>query len=177
MHHFRFISYLPLLLALGWLGGCGGAEPVAPTIHGQLVTIGLTAPGGSAVQFLGNLADSFGWEGQVAQNSLLRQAVEEGAFEDKVEPFLLSLFFKNGFSVLPLVGDGHQFTRDTVVQGLVQGGRFLVPTRNSIKIIFLQPVINAQIVYPQDGEQPQIFTLDKTGVVAVRRSQLEQYLR
>jgi hypothetical protein len=34
-----------------------------------------------------------------------------------------------------------------------------------------------QIIYPQDGQSPQVFTVSGTGIIAVRRSQLEQYLQ
>ena len=50
-------------------------------------------------------------------------------------------------------------------------------SREPLKLIFLGEVDNIQIVYPQDGQPPQIFTVSGTGIVAVRRSELEQYLQ
>lgn len=144
---------------------------------GILETAFQKAPPGSTSQYLARLADEFGWEEQVGQNPLLKEAIESGAFDERVEPFLLGLFYHNGFSVLSHVGESHQFARDTVVRGAVDTSRLLVTTRKPIRIIFLKPVQNVQIVYYQDGEEPQVFTLNEAAVVSVRRSLLEQYLR
>lgn len=182
------------LLALAQIGGCstavdstegppgGETERVAeengdPFASGVLNVIADSAPAGSVSLFLARLAAGFGWEDQVAQNALLHKAVLEEQFEQRVEPFLLTLYYQNGFSVLPVVGEGHQFNRDTVVRGAVGSSRLLVTNRNPIRIIFLQPVENVQIVYHQDGEQPQVFSVDEQAVVAVRQSLLKYYLR
>lgn len=175
------------LLALAQIGGCSTAvdssegppaeENGDPFAGGVLNVIADSAPAGSASLFLARLAAGFGWEDQVAQNALLHKAVLEEQFEQRVEPFLLTLYYQNGFSVLPVVGEGHQFNRDTVVRGAVGSSRLLVTNRNPIRIIFLQPVENVQIVYHQDGEQPQVFSVDEQAVVAVRQSLLKYYLR
>lgn len=190
-------------LALAWsLGGCGlfgGADATEPTgpadaggrtagapgaqapqgpfAAGVLNTVAQKAPPGSATQLLARLAAEFGWEDQVAQNPLLKEAVDAGEFAERVEPLLLGLYYKNGFSVLPVVGEGHQFNRDSVVRGAIGSSRLLVATREQVRIIFLQPVQNVQIVYWQDGIEPQVFTVDKNAVVTVRKSLLKQYLR
>jgi hypothetical protein len=152
-------------------------EPPDPFAEGMLNAIGHMAPGNTPTQFLARIAQQLGWEGGLAGNTLLRIAVEEEEFAAKVEPFLYALFYKNGFSVLPQVGEGHQFSRDSLVRGPVGAGTFLVTTRQPVRIIFVKAASNVQIVYPQDGVQPQIFALDEQGVVAVRRSLLEHYLR
>lgn len=150
-------------------------EPVLP--GGVLRNIVKDAPPASAPQYLALLADQFGWEQEVAQNEMLAQAIEGGDFEGQVEPFLLALFFQHGFSVLPRVGEGHQFSRDTVVRGLLGSARYLVTTRNQVRIVLLQPVRNVEIVYPKDGAQPQIFSIDRESVISIRASRLDHYLR
>src|SRR5579863_9680709 len=71
---------------------------------GLLKTIGAQAPPNSPAQFLAHIADDLGWESQVSQNAPLGRAVERKEFEQVVLPYLLSLYYKNGFSVLPRVG-------------------------------------------------------------------------
>lgn len=176
------------------LGGCGifgfffgddeagenlkqAEEPPDPFEEGMLKAIGHMAPGGSPSQYLSRIAEEMGWEGEVAGNTLLRIAVETKDFAGRVEPFLYALFYKNGFSVLPQVGEGHQFSRDSLVRGVVETGTFLVTTREQVRIIFVKEVGSVQIVYPQDGVQPQIFSLSEKGIIIVRRSLLERYLR
>jgi len=174
-----------LLMLIGGCSGAGpsnpskpaGEAPKDPAATGVLKSIGALAPANSPTQFLARIADGLGWESQVAENDLLRKAVERHEFEPVVMPFLLALFYRNGFSVLPRIGEGHQFGRDTIVRGVSGTSRFLVTSREPLKLIFLGAVDNIQIVYPQDGQPPQVFTVSGTGVVAVRRSQLEQYLQ
>jgi hypothetical protein len=153
------------------------AESKETPPEGTLKVIATVAPGNSATQLLARIADDLGWESQVAQDAPLRKAVEKGDFDRNVLPFLLALYYRNGFSVLPRVGEGHQFARDSIVRGVVGTSRLLVTTRDPLKLIFLDAVDNVQVVYPQDGQSPQIFTLNGKGVIAVRRSQLEQYLQ
>ncbi len=151
--------------------------PPDPFANGMLNAIGQLAPGNSPSQFLAGIARQLGWEIELTGNTLLRNAVEEEQFKERVEPYLLSLFYKNGFSVLPTVGEGHQFARDSLVRGDVGAGKFLVTTRERVRLIFVRPLDNVQIVYPRDGTQPQIFTLDDKGVISVRSSLLKEYLR
>lgn len=191
------VAVLAAALALGgcglfsWFGGDKPAAPAGeagqpapdpqqaaqPFPEGMLNTVADRAPAGSPSQYLAQLAREFGWEKEVAENTLLRQAVESGNFAGKVEPFLLAMFFRHGYSVLPSVGEGHQFSRDTIVRGPVSNTRTLVTTRDRVRLVFLTPPQNLQIVYPQDGEQPQIFALGSQGIIAVRKSLLESYLR
>ena len=177
-----------LLLALGGCSlftksatptsGEAAAEPPKDAFSdGMLKAIGAQAPANSPAQFLARIADEFGWESQVSQNAPLRKAVERKEFDQVVLPFLLSLYYKHGFSVLPRVGEGNQFARDTIVRGVSGTSRLLVTSREPVKLIFLGAVDNVQIVYPQDGQPPQIFTVSGTGTVSVRKSQLEQYLQ
>ena len=190
---------LALVLAVlpggcSWLGLGGSEKPAAVTLAvegqpgaeqkpesvlpgGVLGNIASKAPPKSPVHYLALLAEQFGWEQQVAQNTLLAEAVQEQAWDERVEPFMLGLFFSKGFSVLPAVGDGHEFSRDAVVNGPLSQVRLLVTTRRPIRIVLLHPATNVEIVYPQDGEQPQLFTLDPAGNVVVRQSRLAQYLR
>jgi len=201
MRHSRAIAISLLALALG-LGGCSwfggskpapqaaeapagsgqaagaeGAQPQGPFAAGVLNTIAQRAPAGSPTQLLAQLAAQFGWEDQVAHNPLLKQDVLDGQFAERVEPALLGLYYKNGFSVLPVVGEGHQFSRDTVVQGALGSSRLLVTNRKAIRIIFLRPVQNIEIVYYQDGIEPQVFSVSPQAVVAVRKSLVKYYLR
>ena len=158
--------------------GDAAAQQEERIIEGGLLdTIFDQAPPGSVAQYLARIAGQLGWEPQVAQNTLLKNAISDGAWEDKVEPMLLGLFYGNGFSVLPSVGENHQFGRDSIVRGAVKSTRLLVTNRHPIRIIFLRPVANLELVYHQDGEQPQVFALSSAAVIAVRRSQLAQYLR
>ncbi len=167
-----------LLAACSWLGLGGGVEePDDPFKEGVLKAVAHLAPPNSTSQFLSRIAEQLGWEQEVTQNTLLRVAVQEEEFDEKVEPYLLSVFFAKGFSVLPSVGEGHQFSRDSIVRGSVADNKFLVTTRELVRIIFLQPMENVQIIYPQDGTQPQIFSPDPEGILAVRKSLSEQYLR
>lgn len=196
---------LPLLLLTALAlspGGCswfgGGSEPPAaeagppapgteaagataaeqgPFAGGVLNSIAEQAPPGSATQLLARLAAEYGWEDQVAQNPQLKQAIADGDFADRVEPLLLGLYYRNGWSVLPVVGAGHEFNRDTIVRGAVGSSRLYVATRKKVRIIFLRPVQNVQIVYHQDGEEPQVFAVSDQAVVAVRQSLLKYYLR
>ena len=92
-------------------------------------------------------------------------------------PFLLSLYYKHGYSILPRVGEGHQFGRDSIVRGVSGTSRLLVTSKEPLKLIFLGAVENVQIIYPQDGQPPQIFAVSSAGTIAVRKSQLEQYLQ
>jgi len=182
----------PLLLAVvfaatvagcGWFGkattpdasgaGAAGDDPFA---DGVLRVIVSKAPPASASQALASIADQLGWESQLQQNGLLRQAILSGEFEQRVQPFLLSLFFRNGYSVLPTVGDGHQVNRDSIIRGVAGDNRILVSTRDAVRIIFLAPVKNVQVIYPQDGTEPQVFTVEG-GVVSVRKSFSDQFLR
>ena len=174
------------LLLLLLTGGCSSSSPPSrppgegqkdPNAEGVLKSIGALAPANSPTQFLARIADGLGWESQVGENEPLRKAVQRREFEPVVLPYLLALFYRNGFSVLPRVGEGHQFARDTIVRGVTGTSRLLVTSHEPLKLIFLGAVDNIQIVYPQDGQPPQIFTVSGTGVVAVRRSQLEQYLQ
>ena len=70
-------------------------------------------------------------------------------------------------------------SRPTMPNGIFPGAptRVLVTERKAVRLIFLRRVDNVQIVYPQDGEQPQVFSVDAQSVVAVRQSLLKQYLR
>ncbi len=173
------------LSGCSWFGSDTPEEVVPPTVAeeaqtetpGLLRSIAELAPAGSTAQYLGQIADDLGWEVQVAQNTQLRAAVADEAFDERVEPALLSLYFRNGFSILPIVGNGHQFGRDTVVRGVIGSARLLVTTREPLRIIFLQPVQDVLVIYPIDGEQPQVFSLDSSAVINVRRSLLEHYLR
>jgi hypothetical protein len=203
MRHFRPLAIAVLALALG-VGGCShagagttppeaaagaaqaqggpgsagkGAAPQGPFAPGVLNVIAQRAPAGSPTQLLARLAAGFGWEQQVAHDPLLQQDVLAGQFADRVEPYLLGLYYKNGFSVLPVVGEGHEFNRDTVVQGAIGSARLLVTNRKPIRIIFLRPVQNVQIVYYQDGVEPQVFSVSDQAVVAVRQSLVKYYLR
>lgn len=155
--------------ANGGVPGAGGS--------GLLNTIGTEAPKKSPSRLLGRLASDFGWEDQVAQNVLLKKAVADEDFDERVEPYLFSLFFNNGFSVLPVVGEGHQFTRDSLVRGALANTRVLVATRNKIRIIFVNDVEDVTLVYPRDGEPPQVFTLDEEARITIRKSLLDQYIR
>jgi hypothetical protein len=177
----------------GWFGGGSTSSAEAPTgpqgpgaqarqeqgpfAPGVLNVIAQKAPPGSATQLLARLAAEFGWEPQVAQDPLLKQAVLGGDFEERVEPHLLGLYYKNGWSVLPVVGEGHMFNRDSVVQGAIGSTRLLVTNRKTVRIIFLRPVQNVEIVYYQDGEEPQVFSVSDQSVVAVRQSLAKYYLR
>jgi hypothetical protein len=154
-----------------------GAEPPSVLPGGVLRNIATAAPPQTPAQYLALLADQFGWEPAVAQNEILAKAVESGDMEGQVEPFLLGLFYRNGFAVLPQVGEGHEFSRDSVVRGPLGSARYLVTTRKPVRIILLAPTQNAEIVYPQDGEQPQVFSLEKESSVTVRTSRTEHYLR
>ena len=176
--------YLLVLAAAGLLSGCGlfsfffGDEDAPdPFAGGILNAIGQLAPANSPSQFLAGIAGQLGLEEEVARNVLLKQAVEEKEFSRKVEPYLISLFYKAGYSILPSVGEGHQFSRHSLVRGEVGAAKFLVTTRDPIRLIFVKPVGNVQIVYPKDGSQPQIFALDEKSVIAVRGSLLNEYLR
>ncbi len=188
------LAGLAALALLALLAGCGAAEDslggaeAAPPAAGEaeeagglpegvLGTVALEAPGGSPAQFLARLAAEFGWEEQVAQNAPLQRAVRERRYEDKVVPFLLALYYRNGFSVLPKVGEGHQFNRDTVVRGAVASSRLLVTTREPVRIIFIEPVQNVQIVHHQDATPPRVFSISDESVVSVRESLLKWYLR
>lgn len=189
---------LALLLAVALSGGCslfGGKTPAAPAAGaagaapaegqapqepgaaGVLAIIAQTAPPSSPTQLLAHLAAEFGWEEQVTANPLVKEAVQNKEFKERVEPFLLGLYYKNGFSVLPVVGEGHEFNRDTVVQGVLGSSRLLVTNRESVRIIFLRPVQNVEIVYHQDGIEPQVFSVSDQSVVAVRQSTAKYYLR
>ncbi len=183
----QMACWLALALIATSLAGCswfGSGKPALadtpegadPFADGVLRVIVAKAPPGSTSQFLAGIADQLGWESQLTQNTLLRQAILGGQFEQRVQPFLLSLFFRNGYTVLPSVGDGHEIRRDTIIRGVAGVGRLLIGTRDAVRIIFLGPVQNVQLVYPQDGKEPQVFTIDG-GVVAVRPSLSAQYLR
>jgi hypothetical protein len=148
-----------------------------PFAGGVLNVIAQQAPPGSSTQVLARLALEFGWEEQVAQDPLLKQAVLAGKFEERVQPALLGLYYHNGFSILPMVGEGHQFNRDSIVKGAIGSSRLLVTTRNAVRIIFLQPVQNVEIVYYQDGEEPQVYSVSDQAVIAVRQSLAKYYLR
>lgn len=169
-----------LLGSCGWFGGKAAAPdapaPEDPFAEGMLRVIMAKAPPGSVSQALAAIAEQLGWESQLQQNTLLKQAILSGQFDQRVQPFLLSLFFRNGYSVLPTVGEGHQVNRDTIIRGVGGDNRILVSTRDPVRIIFLTPVKNVQVVYPQDGAEPQVFTMDG-GVVAVRKSYSDLFLR
>jgi hypothetical protein len=175
------------MMVVALAGGCSffgknatsapGETPKDAFSDGMLKAIGAQAPANSPAQFLARIADDLGWESQVSQNAPLRSAVEHKEFEQVVMPFLLSLYYKNGFSVLPRVGEGNQFARNTIVRGVAGASRLLVTTREPLKLIFLGAVDNVQIIYPQDGLPPQVFAVNGAGTLAVRKSQLEQYLQ
>jgi hypothetical protein len=170
------------LAGCGWFGKSTSAPAEAaadgedPFAAGVLKVIVARAPPASPSQSLASIADQLGWENQLQQNGLLRQAILSGQFEQRVQPFLLSLFFRNGYTVLPMVGDGHQVNRDSIIRGVAGDNRILVSTRDAVRIIFLGPVRNVQVIYPQDGTEPQVFTIEG-GVVAVRKSYSDQFLR
>ena len=172
------LAALLLLSACSLFRGSGTPEEKKdPFADGLLKSIGALAPANSPTQFLARIADDLGWESQIAQNAPLRKALENREYDQVVLPFLLSLYYRNGFSVLPRVGEGHQFGRDSIVRGVTGTSRLLVTSREPLKLIFLGPIENVQIIYPQDGQSPQVFTVSGTGVIAVRRSRLEQYLQ
>lgn len=191
---FQSVGVLLLVVALptgiltgcGWISGLFGKPPTQavadapppedPFADGVLRVIVSKAPPGSPSQSLAAVADQLGWESQLQQNGLLRQAILSGQFDQRVQPFLLSLFFRNGYSVLPTVGDGHQVNRDSIIQGVAGDNRILVSTRDAVRIIFLSAVKNVQVIYPQDGHEPQVFSIG-SGVVAVRKSFSDQFLR
>lgn len=154
-------------------GGVAGAMPSEP---GMLQMVALGAPPGSISQYLAELADELGWEADVRADPFLREAVDAGAYDERVEPRLLGLFFRKGFSVLPVVGEGHEFTRDTVIRGAVSNSRFLVKAAEPIRIIFLDRVDNIVIIYRKNGRQPQVFNRIAQGSVALRESRLDYYL-
>ena len=177
----RWISFC-VGCAVGMIvSGCGifsgeDVEPPDPFANGVLNTTAHRAPPNSTVQFLARMADQLGWEVDVAQDLLLRESVEEEHFQEKVQPRLLGLFFKNGFSVLPRLGEGHEFTHDTLVQGDVAHSRYLVKTREKIRIIFIGMAENIVIVYPKDGKQPQVFNRNPDSTVALRASKFDRFI-
>jgi hypothetical protein len=150
--------------------------PKDPYPDGVLKSAVNLAPPGSAAQFLALLADDFGWEEEINQDQMLRQAIAANAFQERVEPRLLGLFFKRGFSVLPSAGEGHEFSRDSVVRGPVAHRTFLVRAKGPVRIIFLDQADNVVLIYPKSGEPPQVFSRIQTSTVAVRESRSEQYL-
>ena len=161
--------------------GPGGTEPspnapADPFGQGVLKAVVNEAPPGSPAQYLAVLADDFGWETEVNQDLLLRRAIAAQEFQERVEPRLLGLFFKRGFSVFPSVGEGHEFSRDTLVRGAVANRQFLVRAKGPVRIIFLEPADNIVIVYAKNAEQPQIFSRVQTSTVAVRESRSELHL-
>ncbi|MDH5753447.1 MAG: hypothetical protein OEZ59_13635 [Deltaproteobacteria bacterium] len=187
---------LALLLLLAALSGCGGKsatppeettgaqgekkkvfDPNNPFAAGVLNAIAEIAPEKSPSRLLGRIAAELGWEEQVAENVRLRKAVEDEKFEENVQSYLLGLYYNNGFTVLPVVGEGHQFARNSIVRGAVANTRLLVTNREKLYLLFLGKVENIQIVYHKDGVQPQVFTLDPNAVIALRQSHLEHYLR
>lgn len=191
---------LVLLIALVVvaLGGCGlfgffGGEPATeeekkaaeeeereakdPFSQGMLAAIANLAPEDSNSKTLAAIAEQLGWEQALSRNKLLRKAVEEEDFEERVEPYLISLFYRNGFSVMPRLGEGHQISRDTLVRGAVGTERHLIMTREEVRIIFLGEVQGLQLIYPRDGTPPQIFTRDETGTIAVRASLVKDQMR
>jgi len=91
--------------------GDGQGEPQGPFSKGILQGVAHIAPVNTKAAVLAGIASQLGWENDVTQNTLLRDAAENGDFEEKVEPYLLTLFYKKGFSVLPSVGEGHEFSR------------------------------------------------------------------
>lgn len=165
------------LWAAAGCGWFGPSEPAPdPFAGGTLNGVAHLAPAGSESAFLARLADDMGWEEAVARDALLRESAREGAFADKVRSRLLGLFFRQGFSVLPTLGEGHEFTRDTLVRGKVADSRYLVRTREAIRIIFVELAQNVVIIYPKDGTEPQVFTRRPESSVALRASRLELYL-
>lgn len=180
-------GFAPALLAVMLIlpmGGCslfgfGDDETQEEDIFaaGMLKAIAGTAPRGSNSQYLAGIADQFGWEKSLARNKLLRTAVEEEEFKSRVEPYLISLFYRNGFSVLPRLGEGHQISRDTLVRGAAGTSRYLVMTREQVRIIFLGKVEGVQLIYPRDGTEPQIFSRDEKGTIAVRASLVKDQMR
>jgi len=198
-HHFpRIVTPLILTWLVTGIAGCSWLstpKPAAPEgsnaateataeekakdpfSAGLLGAIAETAPEGSPSRLLARIAAEKGWESQVAQNVRLKKAIEDEAFEEQIESYLLGLYYNNGFSVLPVVGEGHQFSRDTLVRGAVSNTRLLVTNRKLVNILFLGPVQNVQLVYHQDGEQPKVITLDPKAIITIRQSLLEQYLR
>lgn len=176
---------LATLLALAGLvpalAACGlfAKAPPAPDpfAEGVLNAAAQRAPAASASQSLALLAREMGWEQEVSENGMLRKAIAGNAFQAQVEPFLMALFYKHGYSILSQAGEGHEFSRDTVLRGPASNVRFLVTTRRSIHVIFLGPTDNVQLIYPQDGEPPQVYALRPDGALAVRQSRLETYLR
>jgi len=152
------------------------ARPPAPFSLGVLREAVNQAPPGSASQFLATIADELRWEEDVNQDLALRQAISEGQFDERVEPRLLGLFFRKGFSVLPSVGEGHEFARDSIVRGPAANRRFFARSRDPVRIIFLDQVDNIVIIYPKNAGQPQVFNRIPTSSVALRESRLDQYL-
>ena len=185
----RLALLIALVVALA--GGCGlfdffsddpktaEEEKAAkdPFTQGMLKAIANLAPPKSNSQYLAGIADQMGWEQALSRNKLLRKAVEEEEFEEKVEPYLISLFYRNGYSVMPQLGEGHQIARDTLVRGGVGTDRYLIMTREPVRIIFLGPVRGVQLIYPRDGTPPQVFTRDEQGTIAVRASLVKDQLR
>ena len=148
-----------------------------PFAEGVLKGVAHLAPKDSVSVFLANVADQLGWESDVAKNGLIKKAANDGDFDEKVEPYLLALFFSRGFSVLPNIGEGHELSGDSLIRGKVLDVKFNITTRQPVRLIFLQPMERIQIIYPMDGVQPIIFAQNPEGVMIVRRSHLEQYLR
>jgi len=195
MAHIRTFTQVGLLVLILGVGACSwfGSKPAPPVdaagqdkgqpkeegplAAGVLNVLAQKAPPGGSVQLLARLAEEFGWEQQVAQNPLLREKVLAGRIDQQVEPMLLGLYYKNGFTVLPVVGEGHEIARDTIVRGAVGSSRLLVTSRKTVRIIFLKPVQNVQLVYYQDGTEPQVFSVSDQAVVAVRQSLFKHYLR
>ena len=188
----RWRTLLLIVLFGAVLSGCGWfssskpegeeaqkAEEKAkdPFAAGLLNAIAEIAPESSASRLLARIAAEAGWETQVAENVRLKKSIEDEQFEEQIQSYLLGLFYNNGYSVLPVVGEGHQFSRNTIVRGAVSKTRLLVTNRKLVNIIFLGPVQDIQVVYHQDGEQPKVFTLDKKAVITIRQSLLEYYLR
>ena len=180
-HVHRLATALALLGFVPAMAGCGlfakATAPPDPFASGVLNAVAQGASAGSPTQTLALLARELGWEQEVAENAMLRTAIEGKHFEAQVEPFLMALFYKHGYSVLSKAGEGHEFSRDTVLRGPVGNVRFLVTSRRSIHVIFLGPTDNVQLIYPQDGEPPQVYALRPDGALAIRQSRSETYLR
>ncbi len=187
--HRRALSALAVIAALTLIvpAGCstigevwddffGSEEEIDPFEEGLLSAAAFAAPPGSTSQYLAQLAKELEWEEDVTHDLLLREAVIEEKFSERVEPRLLGLFFRKGFSVLPILGEGHEFNRDTLVRGDLVNSRYLVRTKIPIRIIFLGLAENIVIIYPIDGVQPQVFNRTPASTVAVRESRLERYL-
>lgn len=123
---------------------------------GHLEAHGPRPPANGPTPFVARMADDPGRESRIVEHVPVRQAVESREFDQVVQPLPQACCDRNSFSVLPHVGAGHAFGRDSIVRGMIGIRHPPATSHEQVMPSFLGPIEVVQIITRHDGSRSRV---------------------